>query len=81
MNGNKLRDGITEISNAMTRIDGERDYIKETINRLADECHLDKRAIRKLARLWHLQTFDKEQSFQAEVESLYEVINKGNTSA
>lgn len=70
----QIQDALQEISNSMTRIDAERDFIKEAINNVAEEHELSKKIIRKMARVYHKQNFREEQSTHEEFEILYQNI-------
>jgi hypothetical protein len=70
---------MQEISNSMTRMDGERDFIKETVARICDEHELNKRVFRKLSRTYHKQNFSKEVAEHNEFESLYEELTGETT--
>jgi len=69
-----VRAALGEISASMTRIEAERDLIKETVKTLADEHGLSKKALNKAARVYHKQTFMKEQEEQDEFNTLYETV-------
>lgn len=73
----KIRDALQEASNSMTRIEAERDLIKQIKNDLADEYGeggLNKKTIAKLVRVYHKRNFQEEQAAQSEFETLYEEI-------
>lgn len=53
-----VRDMCQECSNSMTRIEGERDYIKEAITSVSEEHDLDKGLLRKMIRVYHQQNLD-----------------------
>lgn len=74
MDAKKLKSVIEEISNSMTRIDGERDYIKEAIKAASEEHEIDKRVLRKMARAYHKQNFTEEVATAEEFESLYTTV-------
>ena len=44
---------LQEISNSLTRIEAERDLIKEILQKMQDECEISKKLGRKLARVYH----------------------------
>lgn len=67
---------LKEISNAMTRIEGERDFIKEAIKAASDEHQIDKKHLRKLAKTYHKQNFSQEVAESEEFQQLYETIVK-----
>ena len=70
----KLKKAIQEISNSMTRIDAERDLIKEIISDAHDEHGIDKKVLRKMARAFHKQNFSEEVATQEEFETLYQEV-------
>lgn len=67
----KLKEGLAEISNSMTRSEAERDFINESIKALAEDLSLNKRVLRKLARAYHKQNIHEESAINTEVEDLY----------
>lgn len=67
-------DAIVEISNSMTRMEAERDLIKETLNMVKDKYELPQKYTRTLAKIYHKQNFQEVKSEQSEVETLYESI-------
>lgn len=70
----KLYNAIQEISNSMTRVDGERDYQKEAIDTIAEELDLEKKYVRKLASIYHKQNMNSVKQEMEEVEELYEAM-------
>jgi len=70
----KIRDALQEISSSMTRIDAEKDFIKDAIAGVADSFNLSKKTIAKLARVYHKQNFNEETEQFQEFENLYEEI-------
>ena len=68
----KLTAAIKEISNSMTRIDAERDFQKDAIEKVADDTGVDKKFVKKLATIYHRQTFTQVQTEQEELQGLYE---------
>lgn len=71
MDTSKLKNVIHEISNSMTRMDGERDYIKEAVKLASEEHDIDKRVLRKIARAYHKQNFTEEVATAEEFEVQY----------
>jgi hypothetical protein len=67
-------DALREISNSMTRIEAERDLIKETINNIKDQYELPTKYTRKLAKIYHKQNFNEVKAEQEDIEALYETI-------
>ena len=70
----RLINGIKEMSNSMARMDAERDLIKNIVEDVNDETGVDKKYIKKLASIYHKQSFIKVREEYDEVESLYEVL-------
>lgn len=77
----KIKDALQEISNSMTRMDAERDLIKEVKANLFEEYkeHLSKRQIAKMARVYHKQNFQEEVMLHEQFETLYEEITGSKT--
>jgi hypothetical protein len=74
MDKEKLKKAIQEISNSMTRMDAERDLIKEIIKDANEEHEIDKKVLRKMARAYHKQNFSEEVATQEEFETLYQEV-------
>jgi len=70
----KVLDVLKEISNSMTRAEAERDFQKEAIKAASDEHQIDKKTLRKMARVYHRQNFSQEVQQHEEFEQLYETI-------
>lgn len=70
----RLVDAMKELSNSMTRVEGERDFQKEAIDAVAEELNLEKKYIRKLATIYHNQSMTQFKQENEEVETLYEII-------
>ena len=73
----KLMNGIKEISNSFTRIEGERELIKEVIADLAENFDLTKPVLRKIARTYHKQNYNEETAQFEEFAELYEQVVNG----
>ena len=70
----KIKKMLGEISNSMTRIEGERDLIKETIKEMSQEFNLPKRTLNRMAKVYHKQNFLREREEHEEFEDLYTTI-------
>ena len=70
----KLRGVMMEIDNSYTRIDAERDYIKEALTDLADNYNLDKGHLGKLARYYHKQSIKEAMEEAETVDELHDAI-------
>lgn len=69
-----LRGVLQEISNSMTRMNGEKDYIKEAIAAASEKYQLNKKFLRKMAKVYHQNNFTDEVSDMEEFQKLYETI-------
>ena len=72
----KIKDALQEISNSMTRIEAERDLIKDIKADLFEEYKetLSKKQIARMARVYHKQSFQEEVASHEQFEALYEEI-------
>lgn len=69
-----IKNCLQEISNSMTRMEAERDNIKEIVNRCATEFEMNKRITRKLARIFHKRNMEEERAEQQEISDTYDAI-------
>lgn len=69
-----IADGIKEISNSMTRIEGERTYIKESIDALKDKYSVDAKYLRRMAKDYHKDQFEAVTEEDAQYSDLFETI-------
>jgi len=67
----KIRDALQEINNSMTRIAGEKDFIKEAIAELSKNFEIDKKTLNRMAKVYHKQSFMVEQQQFDDFETLY----------
>lgn len=74
-----INDCIKEISNSMTRVEGERDFIKEAVADICKQFELPKKTFRKMVKVYHKQNFTQEKEENEEFEQMYETIT--NTTA
>lgn len=72
----KIKDALQEISNSMTRIEAERDLIKDIKADLFEEFKevLSKKQIARMARVYHKQNFEEEVASHEQFEMLYEEV-------
>ena len=74
MDKDKLKKTVQELSNSMTRIDAERDYIREAIKAAHEEHGINKKVLRKIANAYHKQNFVEEVATQEEFEHVYKDV-------
>ena len=72
----KILGMLQEISNSLTRVEAERDLIKEILDRLQDECEIPKKLGRKLAKVYHKRSFEEEVAQQNDFVDMYEQVAK-----
>lgn len=72
----KLHNALVDASNSLTRIDAERDLIKNIINDTNKNFQIPKKTIKKLIRVYHKQNFSEEVATHEEFENLYETVTK-----
>jgi len=70
----KIKKMLSEISDSFTRIEAERDLIKETIETLSDDFDIEKKILRKMARIFHKQNYSTVEAEQEELALLYESV-------
>jgi hypothetical protein len=70
----RIKNCIQEISNAMTLMDAQRDFIKEAINSCVEDVEIDKKHLRKMANIYHKQNLSEVVGEVEDVEALYEGI-------
>lgn len=70
----KIANALNEISNAMYRIAGERDYIKETVGNLSKTYDISKKILNRMAQIHYKQCFSETVAENDEFEILYENV-------
>lgn len=71
---------VTEVSASMTRMEGERDLINESIKKVASDHEIDKKVLRKLASIYHKQVYHTVKQENEQVESSYAFLFKPDES-
>lgn len=69
-----IKNALQEISNSLTRIEGERDLIKDILQTVQDNQSIPKKYVRKLAKIYHKQNYNEVQQEQDDLETLYETV-------
>lgn len=73
-----IKNAVTEIGNSLTRIEAERDHIKDILARIEDNQEIPKKIMRKLAAAVHKQKVAEVQSEQDDFDALYETVGGAN---
>ena len=74
----KIKGVLQEASNSLTRIDAERDLIKNIIADTSKNFQIPKKTVKKLINVYHKQNFSEEVASHEEFENLYETVTKTN---
>lgn len=74
-----IKSYLEEISNSMSRIEGERAYIKEVVKNICEEYQLSKKTFRRLAKTYHKKNFSIEVAEHEEFETMYEELTNETT--
>jgi hypothetical protein len=72
----KIRQALQEISDSLTRMEAERDLIKDILQTVEDNYKIKKKYTRRLAKVFHKQNFNQVQQDQQDLETLYESVTK-----
>jgi len=72
----KLFKVVKDCSDSMTRIEGENDFIKESISDISKQLQLPKKLVSRLVKVYHKQNFDEEVAVHEQFETLYETVVK-----
>lgn len=70
----QLLESLKQISEAYTEQEQQRDIIKDIVDQLADVLDVEKKVIRKLARLHHKQRVHDFEAEAANVSELYKKV-------
>ncbi|MBC8555557.1 MAG: hypothetical protein H8D23_38580 [Candidatus Brocadiales bacterium] len=65
---------IKDCSDSLTRMEGEREFIKEAIIGLHAKYEMDKSHLRKVVNIYYKQNLAEVQAQNTEVEDLYETL-------
>lgn len=72
----KLLNVLRECSASLTRMEGEKDYIKESVSDICKQLQLPKRLVNRMVKVYHKQNYDEEVATHEQFETLYETIVK-----
>jgi hypothetical protein len=60
----------------MTRMDGEKDFVREAIKNISKELDLPKRLVQRMVKVYHKQNYDEEVAVHEQFETLYQSVVK-----
>ena len=72
----KLLKVIRECSDSMTRMAGEKDFIKEAIGDISKQLQLPKKLVSRMVKVYYKQNYDEEVAVHDQFETLYETVVK-----
>lgn len=72
-----INKALQEMSNSMTRIEAERDLMKDIIHSINEDHNVDKKQFRRMAKVYHKRNFTTEVQEHEEFETLYEAVVGG----
>jgi flagellar motor switch protein FliG len=69
-----ILDAMKEMSNSMTRIDSEKELMKEIVEEVSDKTEVPKKYLNKMARIYHKQNISEVKAENDDLETLYEAV-------
>ena len=72
----KLYKIVKDCSDSMTRMDAEKDFVRESITETSKQMQLPKKMVARLVKVYHKQNFDEEVAIHEQFETLYESVVK-----
>jgi hypothetical protein len=72
----KFKQAIQEISNSMTRVEAERDLIKEIVKEQSDTYQVPRKLVSKIAKTYHKQNLTQEIQDHEDFVEIYEQVTK-----
>lgn len=72
----KLLKVLRDCSDSLTRMDAEKDLLREAITETAKNMQLPKRLVGRLVKVFHKQNYDEEVAVHEQFETLYETVVK-----
>ncbi len=70
----KIMDAMGEISACMSRIEGEKSYIKETIADLSDKYQIPKKMLSRFAKAHHKSNYHEVIGADEEFQTMCEIL-------
>lgn len=76
----KIFGAVREISNSMTRIEAERDLIKDIVKDVSDNYQLSRKVVNKMAKVYHKQSLSQTVAEHEEFVEMYDEVTSANTT-
>lgn len=72
----RIKNAIREISDSMTRMDAEKDLIKDIVQVTHENHGIDKKYLRRLANIYHKANISEVRNEHEELDTLYAELFK-----
>jgi hypothetical protein len=72
----ELKEAIVQLNDSLTRVASERDYQKDSINTISDKTGVDKKIIRRMAKVYFRANYAQEQEDNRQFEDFYDGVMK-----
>lgn len=72
----KIYNALQQASDSITRIEAERDLVKNILNDTSKNFQIPKKTVKRMIDVYHKQNFSEEVASYKEFEVLYEKITK-----
>ena len=72
----ELKEAIQQLNDSLTRVAAERDYQKESVNNISDKTGVDKKIIRRMAKVYFKANYSQEQEENRNFEEFYDGVMK-----
>jgi ABC-type microcin C transport system permease subunit YejB len=70
----KLKGAIREMNDSMTRVAAERELQKEIVTKICDELGLDKKLVKRMAKVYFKANFNDEIEENKTFEDFYTIV-------
>lgn len=74
----KIKNVVMELNDSMTRAAAERDFQKEAVNNLHDSLGIDKKLVKRMAKVYFKANFSEEVEENNTFEEMYDQIVKAS---
>jgi hypothetical protein len=71
-----LLGALKECSDSMTRMESEKEFIREVIATTSKNLQLPKKLVSKMVKVYYKQNYDEEVATHEQFETLYETVVK-----
>lgn len=72
----ELKEAVQQLNDSMTRAAAERDYQKETVSTISDKTGVDKKIVRRMAKVYFKANYSQEQEENRNFEEFYDGVMK-----